>query len=236
MKVGTDGVLLGAWAEIPTPAHTPLQALDIGTGSGLIALMLAQRADDMRVTAIDIDADAVLQASTNIAASCFAERITVHHQSLQDFASTSTHFDVIVSNPPFFEEALLPPDERRAQARHATTLPFDTLVSCAAEMLSPCGTFNVILPTPSFEHFHRLCFASGLQLSRRCDVKTVAHKNPKRVLLTYHKVVIPNDDSSTNPTALTGAYARASHTTLVLSDGDGRSAAYRELTHDFYLF
>ena len=228
MKVGTDGVLLGAWAPfegLPQGARL----LDIGTGSGLIALMLAQRFPQAHVLGIDINEEAVLQAQENIAASPFAARCnaqcTALHTLTQSVASARSTdgtplFDAIVCNPPFFEEALLPPDTGRRDARHTVSLPFDELAQDAAQLLCPDGRFAVILPTPAFDAFHLQCFTQGLSLEVRCDVKTTARKEPKRTLACFRKsqdVTRRNDD------------------VLVLTENVVRSTAYATLTRDFYL-
>lgn len=214
MKVGTDGVLLGAWGTLPTGGRI----LDIGTGTGLIALMAAQRAPTAHVTAIDIDADAVAQARENVAASPFAGRISVQHTALQDFQAPA--FDAIFCNPPFFEESLLPPDVRRSAARHTTTLPFGELAEAVATLLAADGSFSTILPTTAFDAFRLLCFARGLLLCRRCMVRTTPRKAPKRVLATFAR---------REP-------GQVEDTTLILNDGPARTAAYAALTHDFYLW
>lgn len=221
MKVGTDGVLLGAWAWLPSCGRL----LDIGTGTGLIALMMAQRCPDGQVTAIDIDADAVCQARENVAASPFAQRINVLHTSLQQFKADaqSGHeppFDAILCNPPFFEENLLPPDTRRSAARHTMSLPFQELAVGAATLLGSGGRFSTVLPTTAFEDFRLLCFGAGLTLRRLCHVQTVPTKPPKRVLATFAK----------------GNEADLEETTLILQNGTARSEAYAALTHDFYLW
>lgn len=228
MKVGTDGVLLGAWAPLPEAG----MGLDIGTGSGLLALMAAQRAKNMRFIGIDIDAEAVAQARENAMESPFSERVSIRHGSLQDFAhpyppsaSMKTDktgekpiFQAILCNPPFFDEQLLPPDAQRTTARHTCQLPFADLVSAAATLLSADGYFSVVLPTAVFDRFHRLCFDAGLHLYRRCDVHTTARKVPKRVLACFtHHAVSPQTE------------------TLVLQEGNARSEAYQHLCADFYL-
>ena len=125
MKVGTDGTLLGAWVRLP---DTTRSILDIGTGSGLIAIMTAQRSSEAHITAIDIDADCAAQARLNAEASPWSDRFSVLHTSLQDF-TTKERFDVIVSNPPYFIDSLTSPDAGRTTARHTATLPFEELVS-----------------------------------------------------------------------------------------------------------
>ena len=218
MKVGTDGVLLGAWAPF---GDLPLGArlLDIGTGSGLIALMLAQRYPQAQVLGIDIDAGAVEQARENVAASPFAKRVTIACQALQELQVEEAAFDAIACNPPFFEESLLPPDAGRTTARHTTTLPFAALALHAARFLRPDGRFAVVLPTTAFDAFHLQCFSQGLSLEVRCDVKTTAHKEPKRTLACFRKSA---DVSRRNEE-------------LVLTENGVRSAAYAALTRDFYL-
>ena len=215
MKVGTDGVLLGAWA----PFEKPRRILDIGTGSGLIALMMAQRFPQAEVTGIDIDEAAIGQAQENVDSSPFANCIRLSLNSLQDASLEPGSFDAIVCNPPFFEESLLPPDEGRRTARHAATLPFDVLAQRVATLLTPEGRFCVIMPVDNFEAFHHLCFAQGLHLQVRCLVKTSPKKNPKRVMACFGKRDCSHIDERL----------------LVLTDANGRSEQYVSLTSDFYL-
>lgn len=214
MKVGTDGVLLGAWAA------GGQRILDIGTGTGLIALMMAQRFGGSQVDGIDVDAEACLQAKENIAASIFADRIKVVHSSLQDYSPGIT-YDAIVSNPPFFLETLKSPDPKRARARHADSLPFADLFSGAARLLSETGVFSVVVPTEAVEH---LMFEAALKrffLLRRCFVKTVERKPPRRLLLSFGKH--PATDGMENTTQL-----------LQTATGE-RSPWYAQLTGDFYV-
>ena len=220
MKVGTDGVLLGAWA----PLSDDERILDIGTGSGLIALMLAQRYPHSTLLGIDIDKDAIEQARENIAASPFAERVSVKAQSLQDLLlsqtdATAPPFTSIVCNPPFFEDSLLPPDASRTAARHTASLPFSELILAASTLLSHGGRFCVILPTSAFDAFHLSCFARGLHLEVRCDVQTTVRKAPKRTIACFRKEmeVVRQDEQ------------------LILMENGQRSQAYAQLTRDFYL-
>ena len=142
MKVGTDGVLLGAWAGTESCSRI----LDVGTGTGLIALMLAQRSKAV-VDAIDIDADACLQAQENAESSLFAGRINVFHSDLVDFAQASTHlYDLIVSNPPYFVDSLKCPNLQRNTARHTDTLTLEDLLQYSRKLLAPQGRIALILP------------------------------------------------------------------------------------------
>lgn len=216
MKVGTDGVLVGAWASLPERGRV----LDVGTGSGLIALMVAQRAPGVQVTGIDIDAAAVEQAQSNVSASPFARRIVVRRQSLQELAASGERFDAIVCNPPFYQEDLLPPDSRRSMARHVNTLSFEELVESVAVLLAPDATFSVVLPTSAFDSFRLLCFARRLMLRRSRLVQTTTRKAPKRVLATFVR----------------GEADWQQETPLILTDSEGRTADYAALTNDFYLW
>ena len=223
MKVGTDGVLTGAWAELPDEGRI----LDIGTGSGLIALMVAQRRPHAQVTGIDIDAAAVEQARENVAASPFCHHIEIRLQSLQDLAESNERFDAIVCNPPFFEETLLPPDAQRSMARHTVSLPLEQLIAGCATLLRTGGPFTTILPTAAFASFRLQCFAAGLSISRSQPVQGNVRKPQKRVLATFIKTE-------------TGSHAGDIHwtqeTPLMLNDSHGRTPDYTALTNEFYLW
>ena len=228
MKVGTDGVLLGAWAE------GGRHILDIGTGTGLIALMMAQRFGEARVVGIDIDAAACEQARENVAASPFADRIEIVNLSLQAYRKTwqeyaktassdtdeAVRFDAIVSNPPFFEHSLRSPDSRRSVARHADSLPFSDLFDSVSQLLSDNGVFNVVIPVEKMENFCANAYLSGFYISRKYLVKTIPSKPAKRCLLTFRKHL---------PETL-------EQKEVCLQNEDGsRSEWYRDLTADFYL-
>lgn len=224
MKVGTDGVLLGAWAE------GGRRILDIGTGTGLIALMMAQRFADATVTAIDIDEEACGQARENALTSPFANRVAVVHSSVQSFSvdflenslknNSILRFDSIVSNPPFFEQSLKNPDSRKSIARHADSLPFSELFESVSRLLSNDGVFSVIIPSEKLESFTSNAYLSGFYISRQCLVKTIPKKPAKRCLLTFQKH-LPNS-------------VEKSEIFLQNSD-ETRSESYRNLTKDFYL-
>ncbi len=179
MKVGTDGVLLGAWADVSSARHM----LDAGTGTGLIALMLAQRCD-ARVRAIDIDADAVEQARENVAASPWPDRITVERQDIRTY-DPGIRFDVIVSNPPYFAHALNCPDRARNTARHADQLEFESLAATSARLLAPEGKLSVILPADRKSAFDDAAKRYGFELLHGTWVRTKPDAEPKRVLLSF---------------------------------------------------
>lgn len=212
MKVGTDGVLLGAWA------NGGRRILDIGTGSGLIALFMAQRFTDATVTAIDIEHGACVQAKENAEASAFSGRINVVESSLQDFKDE--RYDAIVCNPPFYTDTLKSRTAQRTMARSTETLPFSTLFRCAAELLSPCGEFSVIIPSQYRTEFDTEAAFAGLYPSRAYALRTVPHKPVSRYLLAYRK---QRNES-------------VEYKEKCLNDADGkRSEWYSRLTADFYL-
>ena len=253
MKVGTDGVLLGAWVPIEPLAisHWPLaislptancqrRILDVGTGSGLIALMLAQRCQEAQIDAIDIDEASCCQARDNFAASPWAERLHVAHSSLQDwshnklstfdFRLSTDKYDLIVSNPPYFVRSLKAPDAARCVARHNDTLPFGELIGCSARLLKPDGILAVIVPCEAEQELQTLAAAEGLQCIRRCYVHPKPGRPAKRAMIVWRKSSAMSADKTdkTETTKTTQS--------IVLEDAQGgRSEAYQQLTKDFYL-
>ena len=181
MKVGTDGVLLGAWAR--GGSHI----LDVGTGTALVALMMAQRYPEAQVVGIDIDGEACLQAQENVAASPFDRRVEICHGRLQHFKAPRQLFDAIVCNPPFFASSLRCPDERRTLARHEDALPAADLMRHAARLLSDGGELSVVIPAHRRPDFDMQAALSGLYPTRVCAVKTVPRKSVGRYLLAYAK-------------------------------------------------
>lgn len=187
MKVGTDGVLLGAWAHTEIVSEDrDLRILDIGTGTGLIALMMAQRYPMAHVTAIEIDAEASVQAQENVEDSPFSERIKVHNVALQDYKEKNT-FEIIVSNPPYFMDSLKTPDTRRTMARHTDTLTYEVLFSFATSMLSDDGVFAIVLPADTLYKAEECATFSGLFMRERIGIRTTPHKPIKRYLLAFSK-------------------------------------------------
>lgn len=217
MKVGTDGTLLGAWAALPPHAK---KILDIGTGSGLIAIMAAQRHPIAKITAIDIDKDCVMQATENAVASPWAERIEVIESPLQEY-SPEEKFDVIISNPPYFADSMHSPDKQRTTARHTASLSFKELTEGVLRLLADDGLFAVILPTTESE---LLLSASRGRLFtwRRCEVWSTPESGARRIMLELKREP-PKD--------------LAQKEKIIIEQG-GRhvySEEYKALTADFYL-
>uniref|UniRef100_UPI0040268DBA tRNA1(Val) (adenine(37)-N6)-methyltransferase n=1 Tax=Prevotella sp. TaxID=59823 RepID=UPI0040268DBA len=213
MKVGTDGVLLGAWAL------GGKRILDIGSGTGLISLMMAQRYPEAQLVGIDLDAEACAEARENVAASPFADRVNIVDCRLQDYESVEK-FDAIVSNPPFFLNSLKNPDSKRSMARHADSLPFRELFRGVKLLLSDDGVFSAIVPVEVLEAFASEGYMHGFYLLRQCGIKTVERKQPKRYLLTFAKHRCMEMDDMVE--------------TMMDSEGN-RSEWYAKITEEFYV-
>ena len=216
MKVGTDGVLLGAWASGGG------KILDVGSGTGLISLMMAQRFPDSYVVGIDMDVDACRQAQENVLASPFADRVEIVASRLQDYGMRVDVgvFDAIVSNPPFFVDSMKNPDLKRQMARHTDSLSFHDLFVGVKRLLSEEGIFSAIVPKEVLETFSAEACMLGFCLIRQCAVKTVEWKVPKRYLLAFSRHRRNGLENSEK----------------CMMDKDGnRSLWYQEITNDFYL-
>ncbi len=182
MKVGTDGVLLGAWCNTAENGN----CLDVGTGSGLIALMIAQRNPAIAITAIDIEENAATEAAENFANSPWAERLESKLIDFKTFAETTTQkFSCIVSNPPFFVNSLHSPDSNRTTARHTDTLPFDELIAYSAKILSDEGTLSIITPIESEDTIDCIASDAHLSISRKTYVHPTTDAEPKRILWEF---------------------------------------------------
>lgn len=216
MKVGTDGTLLGAWAEA---SRNDGQILDIGTGTGLIALMMAQRYPEAQVTAIDIDAAAVEQATDNVRQSPFVNRIQVCHADVNAFAP-STIYDAIVCNPPYFDKALICPDNQRTQARHTLSLSYEQLMKAAFRLLNDEGRFSLIIPNDFFQQLESEAHLAGFFLSRIYGVRTIKEKPIKRYLIELTKH--PHQELDKKDV-------------LIEQSPKLRSDWYQTLTQDFYI-
>ena len=213
MKVGTDGVLLGAWAL------GGKRILDIGSGTGLISLMMAQRYPEAQVVGIDLDTEACAEARENVAASPFADRVNIVDCRLQDYESVEK-FDAIVSNPPFFLNSLKNPDSKRSMARHADSLPFRELFRGVKLVLSDDGVFSAIVPVEVLEAFASEGYMHGFYLLRQCGIKTVERKQPKRYLLTFAKHRSREMDDMVE----------------TIMDSEGNSSEwYAKITEEFYV-
>lgn len=215
MKVGTDGVLLGAWCKV----NDARRVLDIGTGSGLIALMIAQRTDDETIIdAVEIDDQSAEQALENFSAAPWAHRVRLHKSSIQAF-QTKDLYDLIVCNPPYFVNSLKPSDVKRNLARHDLALPFVDLILSAKKNLTPSGLFSVILPFREGNEFIIEAARHGFFCGRKTVVKAKIDKPAERLLLQFSLV-------STN---------RIEGELILENPEGGRSDDYKQLVDHFYL-
>ena len=180
-KVGIDGVLLGVWCSVKNDG----KILDIGTGTGLIALMLAQRSNS-EIDAIDINAEAVLQACDNVMLSPWAKRVNVQEISLQEYARITTQrYDLIVSNPPYFVNSLKAPSEERTTARHTDSLTHEELILNAKLLLTSQGRICIILPVKEALQCKEMALNNGLFCTRETRVIPKPGAETKRVLLEF---------------------------------------------------
>ena len=215
MKIGTDGVLLGAWCDVENASNV----LDIGCGTGLISLMIAQRNLNARIFAIDIDGVAVEEAKGNFANSLWGDRLSAFVCDYAEFKS-EIKFDSIVSNPPFFTEKVYSPDERRSVARQYESLPFEVLFNKSSKLLSESGTLSIIAPAASADKFLFCAGEANLWLKRKTEVLTKKGKAVKRVLWEFSKKEVKPVISRL----------------VISSDNGAKTEEYNSLTNAFYLY
>ena len=226
MKVNTDGVLLGAAMTIRPEDRN---ILDIGTGTGTIALMCAQRLGDMSgnvgevsICAIDVDEPSASEAADNFARSPWAGSLKAVHMSLDDFASSSEGLlDLIFSNPPYFEDSLPAPDERKSNARHtANGLSYREILDFASERLSEDGRVSLVLPADQEQALCRYARMNGLHLFRILRIRTVPRKAPGRIVAEFsrHRCLSAHEEL------------------LTIQDEGKYTEEYLSLTRGFYLF
>ena len=218
MKIGTDGVLLGAWSPLD---HAPISILDIGTGTGIIALMLAQRSEALQIDALEIDENAYEQATDNFENSPWNDRLYCFHAGLDEFVEEpEDEYDLIVSNPPFYTENFKTDNDARDLARFSDAMPFEDLIEAAALLLSENGIFAVILPFKEEASFIALAEEYELYPAKITRVKGTPSSEIKRSLLAFSRnkpIEFPIDE-------LIIETARHQYT-----------PGYIDLTKDFYL-
>jgi tRNA1Val (adenine37-N6)-methyltransferase len=218
MKVGTDGVLLGAWVSVEVTAQ---RILDVGAGTGLIAIMLAQRSPLAQIDAVEVDEAAAAQARQNAECSPWASRLNIVRQNFNDFARTATsRYDLIVSNPPYFKKSLTSPNRRRTTARHTEDLLHEELISGSLRLLSEQGKLAVIMPCAEGNIFIALAANAGLHCRRKLNVFTKKGCPAKRLLMEFSR--------SKQPLCEQNLY-------IENSELNSFTAEYRALTKDFYL-
>ncbi len=217
MKVGTDGVLLGAWAD----AAGSKSILDIGTGTGVIAIMLAQKNLDARIDAVEIDVDSYEQAKENMEQSPWGERLAIHHCAIQDYVkSCDQSYDLIVCNPPFFTGGTLSETHKRNEVRHTVKLPTGELLQAVRRLLHPEGRFCVILPLIEGLRFREVAERYNLYCSKMVEVQPKVDKSIERLMLEFKSVQTETEKS---------------HLIIQHEKRNDYTADYIALTKDFYL-
>ncbi len=226
MRIGTDGILLGAWAG-STYIGQPQRILDIGTGTGLLALMLAQRYPQATVLALELDSEAALTAKKNAEQSPFAERIDIVCADfltwLSAYPEEAPHFDLIVSNPPYFKEALACPDAKRQLARHQQSLGIEQVLK-SAQLLAPSGRIALICPFDQVSDLEKHAERLSLQACKLCQVQSKACAKPKRLLSEWCQRRCDTATDSTMVQSLT-----------LMDESGNRSNEWQELSAPFYL-
>ncbi|WP_432707163.1 tRNA1(Val) (adenine(37)-N6)-methyltransferase [Hafnia alvei] len=219
MKVGTDSILLGAWADV---SDITGKILDIGSGSGLLALMLAQRTtDSVQIDAVELDDNAALQATDNFAQSPWAGRMALHHCALQSFAAqTPSRYDLIITNPPYYQPGVECRNASRGTARYTSELSHQTLLKHARTLASDKGKMAVVLPCDISVDFIQLAASEGWFLLQHTEVAEFSNRAPHRALMLFG--VEPASPQSDR---------------LVIRDErNAYSDDFHELTKAFYLF
>lgn len=225
MKVGVDGVLIGAWGEVAGD-----KGLDIGCGCGLIALMAAQRNMNCSITAIDIDPKSIEESTENVYGSPWRERIRVEQVDAGDFANqlkNQSAFDFILSNPPFFNSGIASPQSQREIARHEDSLSSEILLQIAQLLLREGGTLSFITPYSNKD----LLAPRGMKLIRSLAVADRLGKVPKRIMLTYRKMSMKMSESDES----VSCDPRISESLYIKNEEGEYTEEYKRLTRDFYL-
>ena len=214
MKVGTDGVLLGAWC----PVEGTRRVIDVGTGCGVIALMIAQRNPDALIDGIDIDQPSIEEAGLNFARSPWGDRLTAQQQDFNAMVADQ-RYDLVVSNPPFFTNGILPDGAARTTARHTLSLSYRQLIEGSERLLSDDGSLALISPTDAEREIIEAAAFSSLPLRRLTRVIPVDGAAPKRTLWLLSRRNIPYREDSLTITRADGTF----------------TPEYTALTHPFYL-
>lgn len=219
MKVGTDGVLLGAWASVLDAKRV----LDIGTGTGLIALMTAQRNSNAIIDAVEIDKNSYEEAKHNFEISQWSNRLNIVHQTIQDYAKNTTQqYDLIISNPPYFINSTKSKHQSKNQVRHTDSLSFADLLDSVKRLLSEDGRFCIVLPYAEGERFYHLAKANKIHCTKKVSVRGRNFKPVERLLLEFRR---EKNITEENELTIQNSPKRHDYTN-----------EYVNLTKDFYLF
>lgn len=214
MKIGTDGILIGAWAN----SSESTKALDIGSGTGIISIMIAQRFEKIKIDSIEISKNAIIDAKENIKNCQWKNRINLIKKDFKKF-TTNKKYDLIVSNPPFFINSLKPIDKERSNARHKESLSYQDILEFSIDHLIPKGSLNMILPYIQNEIVIKSAKQVGLHLKRKCIVSPKPNKDPHRILFEFSKT----NCETINERLIIEEFGRHQY-----------SKDYKKLTREFY--
>ncbi len=218
MKIGTDAVLLGAW----TPCINETRILDIGTGSGILAIMMAQRNDKTAIDAVEIDPDASELARLNVQLSPWPDQIDIFNTTIQEFSKTAQYtYSLIICNPPFFTDSLKAPDQIRSMARHNDTLHVKDLLEITSKRLNKQGKAAFIIPADAIERWTSIAINLSLYPDRVTRIKSFVSYDPHRVMVVF---------SGKEQTEI------FENELCIYKSKDTYTDEYRELTKDFYLY
>lgn len=218
MKIGTDAVLLGAWCPIN---NNPFSILDIGAGTGILSLMLAQRSNAQQIDAVEIDENAYEQCVENFEASHWGDRLFCYHASLNDFINEpEDQYDIIISNPPFYSEDYKTDNSQRDLARFQDALPFEELVKATTLLLSENGIFAVIIPFKEENRLLNLCAQAELFPIKMTRVKGTPTGPIIRSLIAFKRYELP---------------VLSANELVIETSRHVYTEAYTKLTRDFYL-
>ena len=182
MKIGTDGILIGAWVNV----SNKFKALDIGSGTGIISIMLCQRNLNLELDSVELSPSAIKDAKINIENCNWSNRIKLFHQDLKDFHPDS-NYDLIVSNPPYFKKSLQPSNSERSKARHQNDLKLEDIIKFSNQNLTKDGTLNIILPFEQKKEAKEFAKKHGLNSIRECAVYPKPNKSPHRILIEFSR-------------------------------------------------
>jgi tRNA1Val (adenine37-N6)-methyltransferase len=216
LKVCTDACLFGAWVAHQLTSNPPTTILDIGTGTGLLSLQLAQKLPGAFIDAVELDPAAATQAAQNAAASNF--NIQVHNIDIKNYSGKK--YQHIISNPPFFENDLKSEHALKNQAMHSTTLSLQTLFTCADDLLEPAGSFSILLPFARANEVETLAQSHGFSIAHKAVVQQTPNHAPFRVMYIFGKTV----------------FETTSETSIVIKENDSYTPAFTSYLKDYYLY
>ncbi len=216
LKVCTDACLFGAWVAHQLTSNPPISILDIGTGTGLLSLQLAQKLPSAFIDAVELDPAAAMQATQNVAATTF--NIQVHNADIKNYGGKK--YQHIISNPPFFENDLKSEHALKNQAMHSTTLILQNLFTCVNDLLEPLGSFSVLLPFARANEVEGLAQSHGFTVMHKAAVQQTPNHTPFRVMYIFSKT----------------AFVTASETSIVIKENESYTPAFTSYLKDYYLF